>query len=111
MLGFAFYNIWRSFRFYRDWKAARTSIRPERESDSAPRYVDWSQCSKLESLPGKVSGAWVFRGTRVPVSAVLRNLESLSVAEVSAQFPSVSKDQVCAVLDFLADSAEVRIAS
>jgi uncharacterized protein (DUF433 family) len=36
--------------------------------------LDWSKCTALESIPGKVSGAWVFRGTRVPVSAILKNL-------------------------------------
>jgi uncharacterized protein (DUF433 family) len=68
--------------------------------------LDWSQCTVLESVPGKVSGAWVFRGTRVPVSAVLRNLKELDVDEVVEEFPSVTQDQVRAVLDFIARSAE-----
>jgi len=37
--------------------------------------LDWSQCPVVESIPGKVSGAWVFRGTRVPVSAAFENLQ------------------------------------
>ena len=37
--------------------------------------LDWSQCSAVESVPGKLSGAWVFRGTRMPVAAVFENLE------------------------------------
>lgn len=37
--------------------------------------LDWSQCPAVESVPGKVGGAWVFRGTRMPVSAVFENLE------------------------------------
>ena len=37
--------------------------------------LDWSQCPAVESVPGRVSGAWVFRGTRMPVSAVFENLE------------------------------------
>ena len=37
--------------------------------------LDWSQCPAVESVPGKVSGAWVFRGTRMPVSVVFENLE------------------------------------
>ena len=68
--------------------------------------VDWSQCAALESVPGKVSGAWVFRGTRVPVSAVLKNLKDLSVHEVADEFPSVSEAQIREVLEFLARSAD-----
>ena len=67
--------------------------------------LDWSQCSVLESVPGKVSGAWVFRGTRVPVSAILRNL-TLPLDELLEDFPSVTKGQIEAVLDFLASSAD-----
>jgi hypothetical protein len=41
-----------------------------------PAPLDWSQCSAVESIPGKVSGAWVFRDTRMPVSIVFENLEA-----------------------------------
>ncbi|MBV9157513.1 MAG: DUF433 domain-containing protein [Acidobacteriaceae bacterium] len=68
--------------------------------------VDWSQCAVLESVPGKVSGAWVFRGTRVPVSAVLKNLKDLNVHEVAEEFPSVTEQQIREVLEFLARSAD-----
>ena len=68
--------------------------------------IDWSQCPVLESVPGKVSGAFVFRGTRVPVSAILRNLKDLDVDEVVQEFPSVTREQVCTVLDFVARSAD-----
>ena len=44
--------------------------------------LDWSQCPAVESVPGKVSGAWVFRDTRLPVATVIENLEDLSVEEV-----------------------------
>src|ERR1700728_2023425 len=37
--------------------------------------LDWSACPSVESVPGKLSGAWVLRGTRIPVSAVFENLE------------------------------------
>src|SRR5207248_7896307 len=37
--------------------------------------LDWSQCSAVESIPGKVSGAWVLKGTRMPVSAIFENLD------------------------------------
>jgi uncharacterized protein (DUF433 family) len=65
--------------------------------------LDWSQCSAVESIPGKVSGAWVFRGTRLPVATVIENLEDLSIEEVMEQF-DVTRQQIAAVLDFVARS-------
>jgi uncharacterized protein (DUF433 family) len=65
--------------------------------------LDWSRCPAVESVPGKVSGAWVFCGTRLPVATVIENLEDLSVEEVMAQF-DVSREQIAAVLDFVAES-------
>ena len=38
--------------------------------------LDWSQCPGVERQPGKVSGAWLFRGTRVPAKALFENLEA-----------------------------------
>jgi len=38
--------------------------------------LDWSECPAVESIPGKVSGAWVLRGTRMPVSAIFENIEA-----------------------------------
>jgi uncharacterized protein (DUF433 family) len=65
--------------------------------------LDWSQCPAVESIPGKVSGAWVFKGTRLPVATVIENLENLSVDEVIEQF-DVTREQVTAVLEFVAES-------
>ena len=65
--------------------------------------LDWSRCPAVESVPGKVSGAWVFRGTRLPVATVIENLEDMSVMEVMEQF-DVTRDQITAVLDFIAQS-------
>ena len=65
--------------------------------------LDWSQCPAVESIPGKVSGAWVFRNTRLPVATVIENLEDLSVNEVMEQF-DVTREQIAAVLDFVAQS-------
>ncbi|MFZ3311813.1 MAG: DUF433 domain-containing protein, partial [Xanthobacteraceae bacterium] len=65
--------------------------------------LDWSQCPAVESIPGKVSGAWVFRGTRLPVATIIENLEDLSVEEVMEQF-DVTHEQITAVLDFVARS-------
>ena len=65
--------------------------------------LDWSQCPAVESIPGKVSGAWVFRNTRLPVATVIENLEDLSVNEVMEQFDA-TREQIAAVLDFVAQS-------
>jgi uncharacterized protein (DUF433 family) len=67
--------------------------------------LDWSQCPAVESIPGKVSGAWVFRGTRVPVSAVFENLKTSTLEEVLENFP-LTREQVRTVLDFAAQSAQ-----
>ena len=68
--------------------------------------LDWSQCPAVESIPGKVSGAWVFRDTRLPVATVIENLEDLSVEEVMEQF-DVTREQITAVLEFVAQSLKV----
>jgi uncharacterized protein (DUF433 family) len=65
--------------------------------------LDWSQCPAVESIPGKVGGAWVFRDTRLPVATVIENLEDLSVEEVMEQF-DVTREQIAAVLEFVARS-------
>ena len=66
--------------------------------------LDWSQCPAVESVPGKVSGAWVFKGTRMPVATVFENLEAgLTVGEVMEEFV-VTRQQVNAVLHFAAQS-------
>jgi len=49
--------------------------------------LDWTKCSAVESVPGKVSGAWVFRGTRLPMATIFENLEDgLSIEEIMEQF-------------------------
>ena len=61
--------------------------------------LDWSKCQAVERTPDKVSGAWVFKGTRVPVRALFENLEdSARVDDFLAWFPGVSRSQVEAVL-------------
>ena len=67
--------------------------------------LDWSQCPAVESIPGKVSGAWVFRGTRVPVSAIFENLKDSPIDEILENF-HVTREQVQTVLDFAATSAQ-----
>jgi len=67
--------------------------------------LDWSQYAAVESVPGKVSGAWVFRGTRIPVVAVFENLEDgLTVNEIVEMFDGLKQEQMKAVLDFAAQS-------
>jgi len=70
--------------------------------------IDWSQCSALESKPDTQGRAWVFRGTRVPVTAILRNLSELSVRELTEEFPTVRLELITEFLDFLARSAAPR---
>jgi uncharacterized protein (DUF433 family) len=71
--------------------------------------LDWSQCPAVESVPGKLSGAWVFRGTRMPVATVFENLEDgMTIDEIIEQF-DVTREQVAAVLDFAARSLEAPV--
>ena len=68
--------------------------------------LDWSQCAAVESVPGRVSGAWVFKGTRTPVAIVFDNLEDgMTIDEVVEQFP-VTREQIKAVLEFAARSLD-----
>ena len=68
--------------------------------------LDWSQCPAVESVPGKRSGAWVFKDTRMPVATVFENLEAgSSIEEIIEQF-HVTRKQIVAVLDFAARSLD-----
>lgn len=67
--------------------------------------LDWSSCPAVERDPQRVSGAWVFRGTRVPVSALFENLEDgVQIAQFVEWFPGVTIEQVRVVLDHAAKS-------
>jgi uncharacterized protein (DUF433 family) len=69
--------------------------------------LDWSQCDAVESVPGKVSGAWVFKGTRMPVQTVFANLESgATIDELIEWFDGLERKQVEAVLHFVTKSLE-----
>lgn len=71
--------------------------------------LDWSQCPAVESVPGKRSGAWVFRGTRMPVATVFENLEAgMSIDEIIEVF-EVTREQIQAVLHFAAQSLETPV--
>ncbi|MDO9453886.1 MAG: DUF433 domain-containing protein [Stagnimonas sp.] len=68
---------------------------------------NWSTCPAVERDPLKVSGAWLFRGTRVPVTALFENLEDgAQLAEFVEWFPGVSLQQARAVLEHAALSLE-----
>jgi uncharacterized protein (DUF433 family) len=68
--------------------------------------LDWSQCPAVESVPGRLNGAWVFRNTRMPVSAVFENLEAgATIEEIIEQF-DIAREQIKAVLEFAARSLD-----
>ena len=68
--------------------------------------LDWSDCPVVESIPGKVSGAWVLKGTRTPVKVLFENLEAgMSIEEVIEQFP-VTREQLDSLMAFIARSLE-----
>jgi uncharacterized protein (DUF433 family) len=73
----------------------------------ATSALDWSKCPAVESIPGKRSGAWVFRGTRTPVATVFENLQEMSVDELVDEF-GVTREQIQAVLQFAAHSTQAR---
>ena len=66
--------------------------------------LDWSECPAVESVPARLGGAWVFRGTRMPVSAVFENLEAGATVDDIVDWFSIPKDQVIEVLEFAARS-------
>ncbi|MGC2463155.1 MAG: DUF433 domain-containing protein [Steroidobacteraceae bacterium] len=69
--------------------------------------LDWSKCAAVERIPGKVSGAWLFKDTRVPVKALFENIEGgATVQEFLEWFPGVSREQVDAVLEYAQRSLE-----
>jgi uncharacterized protein (DUF433 family) len=66
--------------------------------------LDWSQCPAVESIPGKLGGAWVFKDTRTPVSIVFENLEDgMTIEEITEQYP-VTRKQINTALEFAARS-------
>ncbi|MCR4376370.1 MAG: DUF433 domain-containing protein [Acidobacteria bacterium] len=70
--------------------------------------LDWSQCPAVERVPGKVSGAWVLRGTRMPVAAIFENLESgASLDDVLTWYEGLDRRQVQSVIEFAARSLDL----
>lgn len=75
------------------------------------RAVDWSTCPAVERQADKVSGAWVFRGTRVPVRALFENLrDGATVDEFLQWFQGVTREQVEQVLEHELESLDVPVA-
>ncbi len=71
---------------------------------------NWQACQAVEQIPGKVSGALVFRGTRVPVRALFENLrDGASIEDFLSWFPGVQREQIEAVLDHELESLAVPI--
>jgi uncharacterized protein (DUF433 family) len=68
--------------------------------------LDWSQCPAVESVPGKVSGAWVFKDTRMPVSLVFENLEAGATIEEIMDWFHLTREQIGSVLEFAARSLD-----
>jgi len=73
--------------------------------------TDWNKCPAVERTPGKVSGAWVFSGTRIPLFALYENLASgATVEEFVEWFPGVEERQVRAVLEHEAKTLRTALA-
>jgi len=68
--------------------------------------LDWSQCPAVESVPGKVSGAWVFKDTRMPVSLVFENLEAGATIDEIMEWFHLTREQIVTVLEFAARSLD-----
>jgi uncharacterized protein (DUF433 family) len=69
--------------------------------------LDWTSCAAVECSPARVSGAWVFRGTRVPVKALFENLEDGATLDQFLEwFPGVTREQALAVMDFAEGDVE-----
>jgi uncharacterized protein (DUF433 family) len=68
---------------------------------------DWSQCAAVESIPDKVGGAWVLRGTRMPVSVIFENLEAgANIDDILDWFEGLDREQIKAVIEFAARSLD-----
>ena len=72
-----------------------------------PLDLDWSQCPAVESVPGKVTGAWVLKGTRMPVSTIFENIEAgANIDDIMEWFDGLDREQVKAVIKFAGRSLE-----
>ena len=71
--------------------------------------LDWSQCPAVESIPDKLSGAWVLKGTRMPASAIFENLEAgANIDDIMKWYDGLDREQVLAVIEFAVRSLDQR---
>ena len=71
--------------------------------------LGWSSCPAIESIPGNVSGAWVFKDTRMPVSLVFENIELGASIEDIMEWHHLNREQIVAVLEFAARSLDAPV--
>jgi uncharacterized protein (DUF433 family) len=97
---------WFSQAVAKQLRSPPTMIKATMQEGKNMATLDWSQCPAVESVPGRLSGAWVFRDTRMPVSAVFENLEAgASIEDIIEQF-DITREQISAVLEFAARSLD-----
>ena len=83
-----------------------------RKDERAIQLTNWEICPAVERVPGKVSGAWVFSGTRIPLYALYENLAGgATVEDFVKWFPGVEEAQVRSVLEFEAMALRGALAS
>jgi uncharacterized protein (DUF433 family) len=86
-------------------EAVHAPLTERRDFSQRASALDWSQCPAVESVSGNVSGAWVFKDTRMPVAAVFENLEDgVTIGELVELYAGLTTEQIAAVLDFAARS-------
>ena len=91
-------------RFCREARLERM-VASQCRSEYSPTMNDWHDCQAVERDPQRVSGAWIFRGTRVPVRALFENLEDgATVDDFLEWFPGVQRAQAEAVLKYAESS-------
>jgi uncharacterized protein (DUF433 family) len=84
---------------------ARRQKRKLAAGDSSMPALDWSQCEAVESVPGKMSGAWVLRGTRMPVSAIFENIAAgANIDDLMDWFDGLDRQKLKEVIEFAAKS-------
>ena len=72
--------------------------------------IDWSKCPVVESVPGKVSGAWVFKGTRLPLYVLFETLAAgATIHDFIEWFGGVDESEVKAVLEHAAQELRTRV--
>ena len=85
-------------------------VNPQLEKKLTDVALDWSTCPDVESVPGKVSGAWVLRRTRMPVATILENFEAgANVGDIMEWYDGLDREQVKAVIDFAVRSLEASV--